>query len=161
MATRLKGVSQKLIGPHQTSFVPGIQITDNILVFQEVLNSMRTKKGEIGWMIFKIDLEKAYDMISWDFIEDMLEDMGFNQIWRRNIMECVRSPRLAVSWNGQRSEWFRPRRGVRQGGPISPLLFVFCIERLSHIINLSINNGRWKGIKINRQGPTLSHVFCK
>lgn len=139
MATRLKETSKKLVRPHQTSFVPGWQITDNIIVFQEVLNSMRTRKSAVGWMIMKVDLEKAYDRLAWNFIEDTLTDIGFNQEWRRNIMECVTSTRLAVNWNWNTSRLFLPKRGIRQGDPISPLLFVLCIEGLA----ISLQN-LWK-----------------
>lgn len=82
MVSRLKEVSKKLVGPNQRSFVPGRQIVDNIIVFQEVLNSMRTRKAKVGWMIMKIDLEKAYDKLDWNFIRDSLEDIGLNEIWR-------------------------------------------------------------------------------
>ncbi|XP_019186483.1 PREDICTED: uncharacterized protein LOC109181186 [Ipomoea nil] len=159
MTSRLKNISQKIVGMYQTSFVPGRQITDNILLYQEVLNSFRTKKGAVGWMVWKIDLEKAYDCLSWDFIQDTLEDIGFNQSWRRNILACIRSPRIAIAWNGERSDWFTPGRGIRQGDPISPLLFVFCMERLSHLIEHATSAGQWKGIKLSRQGPLISHLL--
>lgn len=95
MANRLREASKKLVGQHQTSFVPGRQISDNIIIFQEVLSSMRTRKATIGWMVMKVDLEKAYDRLSWNFIKYTLMDIGFNNNWRRNIMECISSPRLA------------------------------------------------------------------
>ncbi|XP_031116716.1 uncharacterized protein LOC116020380 [Ipomoea triloba] len=159
MTTRLKFIMRKLIGPYQTSFVPGRQITDNILVYQETLHSMRYKQGKEGWMIVKIDLEKAYDRLSWDFIQSTLLYAGFNECWIRNIMECVCTSRLAVACNGQTSDWFKPKRGIRQGDPISPILFVLCIERLSHLIENAVDKGTWKGLKITRKGPILSHLF--
>ncbi|XP_019172513.1 PREDICTED: uncharacterized protein LOC109167899 [Ipomoea nil] len=124
MAFRLKEISQKLVGPFQASFVPGRQISDNILVYQEVLNSIRMRKGSSGWMVWKIGFEKAYDRLSWDFIRDTLEDIGFNHIWIRNILNYISSPRFSVAWNVEHSNWFTPGRGIRQGDPISPLLFV-------------------------------------
>lgn len=107
----------------------------------------------------KVDLEKAYDKLDWSFIQDTLTDIAFNEPWRRNIMECLTSSRLAISWDGHTSEWFQPKRGIRQGDPISPLIFVLCVERLSHLINNSIERGRWKGIKLSRNSPNLSHLF--
>lgn len=114
MTTRLKDISKKLIGQHQSSFIPERQIADNIIVFQEVLNSMRTRKGQVGWMIMKIDLEKAYDKLSWECINESLSDIGFNTAWKRNIMSCISTSRLAINWSGQQSDWFRPSRGIRQ-----------------------------------------------
>ncbi|XP_031111969.1 uncharacterized protein LOC116015942 [Ipomoea triloba] len=75
MTSRLKGIAKKLIGHHQTSFVPGRSVLDNILVYQEVLNSMKYKQGVKGWVVVKLDLEKAYDRLSWSFLEDTLKDI--------------------------------------------------------------------------------------
>lgn len=159
MANRLREASKKLIGPNQTSFVPGRQISDNIIVLQEVLNSMNVRKATTGWIIMKVDLEKAYDKLDWRFIEETLTSIGFNEVWRRNLMECITTPRMAINWNRKTSQWFLPKRGIRQGDPISPLLFILCIERLGHLINTSVQNGNWRGIKLSRQGPHLSHLF--
>lgn len=79
MTTRLKSAMRKQIGPYQRSFVRGRQITDNILVYQEALHSMRYKQGNEGWMIVKIDVEKAYDKLSWNLILTTLQSAGFNQ----------------------------------------------------------------------------------
>lgn len=74
-------------------------------------------------------------------------------------MKCISSPRLAINWNRQASEWFHPKHGIRQGDSISPLIFVLCIERLSHIILNAVNDSSWKGIKLSRNGTHLSHLF--
>lgn len=68
MTNRLKGIMQEVIGPHQSSFDPNRQITDNVIIYQEALNAIRHKKGRNGFMAFKIDLEKAYDRLDWNFI---------------------------------------------------------------------------------------------
>lgn len=78
----------------------GRQITDNILIYQEVVHSMRNKQGKKGLMILKIDLEKAYGRLNWDFIRHTLKDVGMNFEWVRNIMACEESPKLKVLWNG-------------------------------------------------------------
>ena len=79
MVGRLKGVIDKLVGPHQASFIPGRLSVDNIVVVQEAVHSMRRKKGVKGWMLLKLDLEKAYDRIRWDFLEDTLVVAGFSE----------------------------------------------------------------------------------
>lgn len=159
MTNRLKEVMKELVGPFQSSFVPNRQITDNIIVYQEVLNNMRRKRNGKGLMVVKIDLEKAYDRLSWDFIKDTLKEVGMDSIWIRNIMTCVETPLLSILWEGEQTDFFKPGRGIRQGDPISPYLFVLCIERLSHIILKEVDKGNWKGIKVSRNGPTLSHLF--
>lgn len=142
MTNRIKDIMRCIIGPEQSSFVPERQITDNILVYQEVLHSMRKKQGVKGIMAIKIDLEKAYDRFSWDFIDDTLREVGFNDRWVRNIMNCVSTSRLGILWKGDQLDWITPTRGVRQGDAISPYLFVMCIKRLSHIISEAVSKGR-------------------
>lgn len=77
MVLRLKSLMSNLIGPAQSSFIPGRLSTDNIMVVQEAVHSMKRKKGRKGWILLKLDLEKAYDRIIWDFLEDTLIAAGF------------------------------------------------------------------------------------
>lgn len=106
-----------------------------------------------------IDLEKAYDRISWDFIRDTLYEAGFNNSWVRNIMECITKARLSINWNGETLEEIAPTRGIRQGDPMSPYIFVLCIERLSQMIIEAEKKGKWKGVRLSRNGPSLTHLF--
>ncbi|XP_031103194.1 uncharacterized protein LOC116006838 [Ipomoea triloba] len=159
MTNRIKPILRRLIGHEQSSFVPGRQITDNILIYQEAVHSMLNRQGKKGLMILKIDLEKAYDRLNWDFIRDTLSDVGMSTEWIRNIMACVESPRLKVLWNGKQLDQIIPTRGIRQGDAISPYLFVMCMEKLSHIIKDEANRGNWKGVRLSRYGPLLTHLF--
>lgn len=148
----------KLIGPAQSSFILRRLSTDNIIVVQEVVHSMRRKKGKKGWMLLKLDLEKAYDRIRWDFLEDTLLAAKLPEAWRRWIMKCVKRPSMNVLWNGEKSEVFTPARGLRQGDPLSPYLFIMCMERLCHLIDVSVSVKAWKPICLSRGGPQLSHI---
>ena len=85
-------------------------------------------------MAVKIDLEKTYDRLSWDFTFDTLQDIGIPPKLLIVIMKCFTSTKMHVSQNGELSEEFRPTRRVRQGDPLSPYLFVLCMERLSQLI---------------------------
>ncbi|XP_021602061.1 uncharacterized protein LOC110607253 [Manihot esculenta] len=87
MVNRLKYVMSFLIGSEQSSFVPGRQIMDNIVIYQEVFHSMNKAKGVKGYMALKIDLEKAYDRLNWDFLELVLSNTGFSDAWINNIMK--------------------------------------------------------------------------
>lgn len=159
LANRLKSILPDLIGPTQTSFIRGRHITENIVVAQEVIHLMRRKKGRIGQMAIKVDLEKAYDRLSWDFIYETLREFGLPTILVRLIMECITTATMQLLWNGEITESFTPSRGIRQGDPISPYIFVLCIERLSHGINDAVKRGHWKPIKLSRGGTSLSHLF--
>lgn len=158
LVIRLKGVMPLLIGPAQSSFIPGRLSTDNILIVQEAVHSMRRKKGVKGWMLLKLDLEKAYDRIRWDFLEDTLRAARLPVKWIEWIMKCVTGPSMTVLWNGEQTEAFQPSRGLRQGDPLSLYLFVLCLERLCHLIELSTRHKEWKPISISRGGPKLSHI---
>lgn len=158
MVTRLKGVISKLIGPAHASFIPGRLSTDNIVIVQEAVHSMRKKKGRKGWMLLKLDLEKAYDRIRWDFLEDTLTAAGLPNKWVSWIMTCVTGPSMQILWNGEKTEQFTPSSGIRQGDPLSPYLFVLCLERLCHLIDVSVAGKNWKPISISQGGPKLSHI---
>lgn len=125
---------------------------------QEAVHSMRRKKGRKGWMRLKLDLEKAYDRIRWDFLEDTLVAAGLSETWVHWIMQCVSGPSMNVLWNGEKTEAFKPSRGLRQGDPISPYLFVLCMEWLCHLIGKTIVDSKWKPITLSRGGPELSHI---
>ncbi|KAK9232243.1 hypothetical protein WN943_022488 [Citrus x changshan-huyou] len=131
VANILKGILFELIGPTETSFVPGRHITENIIIAQEVIHTMRRKSGKIGQMLIKVDLEKAYDRLT----------------------------SIQILWNGECTEEFVPSRGIRQGDLISPYIFVLCIERLSHGIHRAINTGTWRPIRLFKRGTLITHVF--
>jgi len=158
MVMRLKRVMPMLIGPAQASFIPGRLSTDNIVVVQEAVHSMRRKKGKVGWMLLKLDLEKAYDRIRWDFLEDTLKAARLPEQWIKWIMQCLSCPSMNVLWNGERTQPFTPLRGLRQGDPLLPYLFVMCMERLCHLIEFAVAEKKWKPISLSRGGPKLSHI---
>ncbi|XP_019200239.1 PREDICTED: uncharacterized protein LOC109193862 [Ipomoea nil] len=158
ITNRFKTILPKLIGPYQSSFVLGRQISENIIIYQEVMHTMRTRQGNKGLMAIKIDLEKAYDRLSWDFINNSILDAGFSDGWVWIIMQCVSTANMQIIWNGTRMERFKPGRGIRQSDAMSPALFVLCPERLSQSISLEVERGTWKGIRLSTGGPTLSHM---
>nr|KYP56436.1 Retrovirus-related Pol polyprotein LINE-1 [Cajanus cajan] len=101
LANRLRQVMEKLVHPNQCSFIPNRQSKDNIIIFQEVIHSMRYKSGAKGWMAIKIDLEKAYDRLKWDFVKDTLRDIGLPAQLVNIIWACISSPRMRMLWNGE------------------------------------------------------------
>jgi len=151
--------STQLISPIQSSFVPGRQITDNVIVMQEALHSMRRKTGAKGWMAIKLDLEKADDRIRWDFIQETLAQMRLPDQLIKVMMHCVSSCSLNILWNGEPTETFQPSRGIRQGDPLSPYLFVACMERLTQLIESKVAEGQWKTIPLSRGGTRISHLI--
>jgi hypothetical protein len=156
---RLKVCLPSIISPYQTGFVPGRNIHENIIVAKEMAHTMHRMKGKKGAFAIKVDLAKAYDKISWEFIWRILVEIKLPNDLINIIMHSVSSVMTNVKWNGTRDEYFRPQRGIRQGDPISPYLFVLCMDKLSHLIMHAVNVGDWRGIKAGRNGPMVSHLM--
>ncbi|XP_039057386.1 uncharacterized protein LOC120200684 [Hibiscus syriacus] len=156
---RIKQVMPILIMLNQTSFVAGRSITENIIINQEVIHFMRQLKTKQGWMAIKVDLEKAFDCLQWEFIQDSLTEAGFPPCTIRLIMHCITSTSMQIQWNGEKSSAFQPERGIRQGDPLSPYLFILAMERLGHSIRKCVEEGDWKGYSFSRQGLSINHLF--
>ena len=158
IVNRLKPILPALISPTQCSFVPKRQITDNIIIVQEMIHSMRYKQGRAGYMAIKIDFEKAYDRLRWTFIRESLMELSLPQKMIEVVMNCITSAKLSILWNGEPLEAFQPTRGIRQGDPLSPYLYVICMERLSHLIEREVQLGHWKPTRASRNGPPITNL---
>ncbi|KAG8371874.1 hypothetical protein BUALT_Bualt12G0008300 [Buddleja alternifolia] len=156
---RLKPFMDKLISPHQSSFILGRSTHDNILVLQELAHTLAASHSKKGSMLIKLDLEKEYDKVRWDFLTQTLQAFHFPEKLVNLIMSCVESAHLQILWNGEPLEPFAPRCGLRQGDPLSPYLFVLCMERLSYLIEEEVNNKVWDPISFGRNSPCISHMF--
>lgn len=95
---------------------------------------MWNQKGKNNYMEIKVDLEKAYNCLCWDFILETLNLSGFSTLIIKLIISCISTTSMQVIWDGQASETFCLTKGIHQGDPLSPYLFVLCIDRLAHII---------------------------
>ncbi|CAM8905567.1 unnamed protein product [Rhodiola kirilowii] len=160
LANRLKEILPSIISHNQSAFIKGRLITDNILLAHEVSHFIRgIKKQKKGYISMKLDMSKAYDRVEWLFLERMMAKMGFDQNWIRKIMDCVETVSYKVRINGNNTREIRPSRGLRQGDPISPYLFLICAEWLTHTLNNYQENGRIKGIRICRGAPAITHLM--
>ena len=110
-------------------------------------------------MIVKIDLEKAYDCPEWSFIKMVLEYFGLPENIVKLIMSCVSSTTTSILINGSKMDSFQPTCGIRQGDPLSPYLFILCMEFLGAQISGMCEQNRWDPIKASRNGPSFSHIF--
>lgn len=155
----LKPIMPKVIAENQMSFVGGRHIMDNVVIAQEDIHSMRVKKGKVGWMAIKIDMEKTYDRLRWGFILETLEDANIPAKVIRLIMNYVSSSTMQVIWNGGVTDAFIPTRGVRQRDPMSPYLFVMTVEKLGHAINKKVSDGSWMPSVLGRGGHLFPTCF--
>ncbi|OMO52067.1 reverse transcriptase [Corchorus capsularis] len=160
LANRLKLVLPQIIGESQIAFVPERMIYDNALIAFETIHFMRNKRsGKRAHLALKLDLSKAYDKVEWNFLEKCMYRLGFSSRWVNLVMAGVRSVSYSILINGQQSDTFCPTRGIRQGDPLSPYLFLFCMEVLSCLITHAEDRNLLHGIAINRAAPRISHLF--
>ncbi|KAL0300641.1 UNVERIFIED_CONTAM: putative mitochondrial protein [Sesamum radiatum] len=169
LAKRIKPLLDKIISPFQMAFVPGRTINENSIISHEIMHYMLSRKGKKGFMAIKMDLSKAYDQVEWPLLLQILSNLGFNSRFTSWIKECITTSSFSFLLNGSSFGYLTPTRGIRHGDPLSPYLFIIYAELLSRILLNNENLGRFKGVKISRNSPTISHlcyaddltIFCR
>ena len=135
-------------------------ITDNVLVAFEIIhhiNQKRTKK--VGEMTIKLDMSKAYDRVEWSCLEKIMLKMGFHATWVDILMRCVRSVSYSIKINGRPIGHITPTRGLRQRDPLSPYLFLICVEGLFAMLKKFVVDGQMKGVAFCSRVLEISHLF--
>ena len=112
-----------------------------------------------GFVAIKVDLQKAYDHINWHFLQTVLSQLGFSPTFVNWILQCVTTVTSSILVNGSRIEQFFPTRGLRQGNPLSPYLFIICQKVLSRLFEQQFSLGNISGVRMNVLGPAITHVM--
>ncbi|GKV16244.1 hypothetical protein SLEP1_g26913 [Rubroshorea leprosula] len=145
-----------LIDPHQSAFIEGRQITDGIIILNEMVDEAKNSKKSI--LIFKADFEKAYDSVNWNFLNSMMSKLGLCPKWRNWIQECISSATVSVLVNGSPTEEFIMEKGLRQGDPLALFLFLMIAEALNGLILKAVEDNLFRGVEV---GKSLKVNFFK
>ncbi|GKV27067.1 hypothetical protein SLEP1_g36277 [Rubroshorea leprosula] len=156
LANRLRKVLDKVIGEQQMAFIEGRQLVDGVVIANEVIDEAKRKKKRS--FLFKVDFEKAYDKVIWDFLDYMLMRMGFCSTWRGWILECLQSSMVSVLVNGSPSRQFPVSKGLRQGDPLSPFLFLIVVEGLNGLMSSAVEKELYKGVTVGKDAVMVTHL---
>lgn len=168
LAERLAPIMHNFISPEQRGFIRERNIKDGICITSEAINHLH-HKSYAGNLAFKVDISKAFDTLEWNFLLAVLNKFGFNEKFCSWIHTILKSATLSISVNGKQNGYFHCKRGVRQGDPLSPLLFCIAEDVLSRNISNLVLLGKIDLIKGSRSTCVPSHslyaddimIFCK
>jgi len=138
-------VISKVIDIRQSAFLEGRGILDSIMVANEVIEKMKRKKKSC--VCFKVDYENAYDCVRWDFIYYMLGRLDFCKKWISWIKACLELASMSVLVNGSPTKEFIPKKGLRQGDPLSPFLFLIVAEGLAGVSRIAVEKELVEGLE--------------
>nr|GEX29514.1 hypothetical protein [Tanacetum cinerariifolium] len=139
IANRIKESLRVLISPNQSAFVPGRSIADNMLLTQELMHNYHLDRG-LPRCAFKVGIQKAHDTVDWEFLKQVLIGFGFHTRMITWIMKCVSTTSIFISINGSLYGFFKGKRGLRQGDPLSPYLFTLIMETLTLMLQRGMRN---------------------
>ncbi|XP_062100654.1 uncharacterized protein LOC133806581 [Humulus lupulus] len=160
MTNRLREILGLVIYDEQSAFLPGRLITDNSMIGFECVNHLkRCVKSKTGAFALKLDMSKAYDRVEWSFLCSLMRKLGFHEKLISLVLACISSVDYSFNLNGEILGKIIPGRGLRQGDPLSPFLFLICAEGLSALVQRDCVNGTLSGLSCGRIGPQVSHLL--
>lgn len=139
LANQLAAHLQIMVSPNQSAFIKGRFIQDNFMLVQQTARYLHQQKQPP--ILLKLDISKAFDSVSWSFLLEVMQHLGFGQIWRDIICGLLSSSTTQVLLNGVPGEGISHRRGLRQGDPLSPMLFILVMDVLGHLIAQAAREG--------------------
>jgi hypothetical protein len=144
MVNRMTGFASKLISPSQTSFMPSRNIMEGVVMLHETIHEIHRKK--MSGVILKLDFEKAYDKVNWEFLHQTLRIKGFSNKWCNWKSQIISKGSVGVKLNDNISRYFQTKKGLRYGDSLSPLLFNLVADILSTLIIRAKDDGQVRGL---------------
>ena len=148
LSSGMKKVMLLIIDESQSAFICDRGLLDSVVMANEVLKDI--KRNRKSGVCFKVDFEKAYDSVRWSFLFDMLNRLGFHDKWISWVKGCLVSSSVSVLVNGSPTEEFKPHRGLRQGDPMAPFLFLVVAEGLAGLVRQALRTDVLRGLKVGR-----------
>jgi hypothetical protein len=161
LADRIKPHLPDYISQSQSAFIAGRHISSNVILTQEIIHSFKLKSWTSQAFLLKIDLAKAFDRLEWSFISQALTRIGFSPHFINLIYTCISTPSLSILINHEPTPFFYPQRGLRQGCPLSPYLFVIAINELSLRLQDGMNTSHLQGISLAPGAPQYTVFFLQ
>jgi hypothetical protein len=159
LADRLKPHLPASISQTQSAFIAGRHISSNVILTQEIIHSFMLKSWTPQAFLLKIDLAKAFDRLEWSFITQSLQRLGFNSHFINLIHTCISTSSLSILVNQQPTSYFYPQRGLRQGCPLSPYLFVIAINELSLRLQEQLTISNLQGVSLALGAPPVHSLL--
>ena len=157
LANRLQNVIGSVVSDTQSAFVKGKQILDGILIANELVDNAKRANKEL--LMFKVDFEKAYDSVDLKYLDMVMGHMNFPTLWRKWINECIGMAKASVLVNGSPTDEFPIERGLRQGDPLSPFLFLLAAEGFNVLMNALVGAQIFRGYGIGRANEVrITHL---
>ena len=156
LTLRFTPLARQVISSLQTGFIPGRYILDGCVILHEVLHELKTSHSE--GILLQLDFEKAYDRVQWPFLAEVMHRKNFPDRWIDWIRQAVEGGKVCVNMNGDWREYFSTFRGLRQGDPLSPLLFLLVGDALSAILDRAKEAGVIRGLVPHLIPGGISHL---
>jgi hypothetical protein len=140
----LELISDRLLVPNQTAFMKGRYILESVVSAHKIIHeAVRSGQKEV---VLKLEYEKTYIRVDWQFLEELLESRGFGSKWRSWVLSLVKGGSISIRLNDETSSYFKPGKGLREGDPLSPLLFNLVVDVFTRMLSKVANKGYITGL---------------
>ena len=139
LANRLRSQMHELVGMNQSAFIKGRELHDNFLLVRQVARKIHARRTP--GVFIKLDISHVFDSLSWPFLFEVMRAKGFGQRWLDWMAALLHMASTKVVVNGSPGRKILHACGLRQGDPISPLLFVIAMEALSALVHKAADMG--------------------
>jgi hypothetical protein len=148
-----------LVSTAQSAFIKNYCIQDNYLYIRNLARAYHRKKLPV--LLMKLDILKAFNSISWEYLIELLQHRGFSLKWRNWLSLLFATSSSSVNLNGVRGPWVQHRRGLRQGDPLSLYLFILTIDTLQHVLQKATQENLLPPPPSGLSGQITPLIICR